>query len=72
MTDEERIAKATRKGSRMIGPTERERCSVHPRRWTTYRWEWDVPTGSETQIDCISNGDAVPLRPCADCEAADD
>ena len=41
VTDEERIAKATRKGARMIGPT-----------------------------DCISNGDAVGLHPCAQCEEA--
>jgi len=49
----------------MLGPIERERCARHPKRWTSYRWTWDVDgdiTGGEPEI----------VRGCADCAAEED
>jgi hypothetical protein len=75
-SDEQRIALATRKGDRMIGPLERQRCSVHPRRWETYRWTWRAPDESkgETQLMAVES-DSEPRyeRGCVLCAAeADD
>jgi hypothetical protein len=65
MTDERRIELATPRGSRMIGPLERQRCSRHPSRWMTYRWTWSKDGDP-------SSGDGEIVRGCAACEEAND
>jgi hypothetical protein len=69
MNDSERIIKAVRRGNRMLGPAERERCAKHPRRWVIFRWEWDVPGPDETHEDCISGSEPEVIRGCAMCDA---
>ena len=64
MNDDDRVRLATRSGDGMLGPIERERCAKHPRRWTSYRWVWDV--GGD-----ISGGEPVVVRSCAECLAED-
>lgn len=73
MTDEDRVRLAFRSGGRMVGPDERERCQRHPRRWTIYRWTWDLPEAGGD----ISGGDVEIVRGCGSCleedrRAADD
>jgi len=60
MTDADRIARATLRGSRMLGPVERQRCPRHPRRWVSYRWTWRA--GSS-----IEDGDTETVRDCTAC-----
>lgn len=64
MTDQERIERAVRKGSCMVGPAERQRCAVHPRRWEIYRWTWDIG-------DDPTSGEAEIVRSCGACFEAD-
>ena len=60
MTDVDRVRLAVQSGTRMLGPIERQRCGVHPRRWETYRWTW--PVGSEPEF-----GTVRMIRGCVDC-----
>lgn len=68
LSDEDRIARATRSGKRMLGPLERERCPVHKRRWTIFRWVWDVPGEGEDPIDVISGAEPETIRACQQCD----
>lgn len=63
-TDEDRVLLAvpSRDGRTMLGPAECQRCSRHPRRRETHRWEWPAGSGPE-------HGDAVALRGCEECAA---
>jgi hypothetical protein len=75
MTDTDRIRLATRKGNRMHGPVERQRCTKHGRRWETFRWTWPAPDEAkgETHLDMIEgDSDAEVVRQCEDCCAEDD
>jgi hypothetical protein len=60
MTDADRVTLAVQRGTRMLGPTERQRCQRHPRRWELYRWTWRV--GEDP-----TSGDAEIVRGCASC-----
>lgn len=68
MNDADRVRLAKRggkRGSRMLGPDERQRCARHPKRWEIYRWTWTVG-GS------IENGEPDIVRGCAECIAEDE
>lgn len=66
MNDDERMRLAFQtEGDRWIGPTERERCTKHPRRWVLYRWEW------HGERDDISGGEPVIVRGCGSCREDD-
>jgi hypothetical protein len=62
VTDDERVARATRRGLFMHGPKERGRCQFHKRRWIIFRWVWHVDSD-------ISGADTFVERSCADCLA---
>lgn len=64
VTDADRIAAATVRGTRMIGPDERQRCARHPKRWQIYRWTWPVGDSPE-------NGTPEIVRGCGACAEAE-
>jgi hypothetical protein len=61
MTDKDRLNCATRQGSKMLGPIERQRCQHHPRRWVTYRWTWPVDSSP------MVAGESSCVRSCGSC-----
>lgn len=66
MNDAERLRLAYQTdGGRWIGPTERQRCEKHPRRWVLFRWEWH----GERDEDSLSGGEPVFVRSCGACVA---
>jgi hypothetical protein len=56
-TDADRVRLATRKGTRMLGPEEWQRCGEHPKKWESWRWTWPVDGGPE-------DGDPKMMRSC--------
>jgi hypothetical protein len=66
-TDDDRKRLAKRRGDRMLGPIEYQRCDDHPHKWESFRWTWPVEGGPE-------DGDAEMVRSCnhADHERDDD
>ena len=67
LSDQQRIAQATRDGDRMLGPEERSRCDSHPRRWVIYRWTWGVPADGDHLTAIQSDSWPETIRDCGTC-----